>query len=385
MQDIRVDRIEIDIRPVSDCTVWIFVIAHGRGAQGLGEATLSGRESDIRRALETLSRRLLPGTIDIAAIAGMAPDPGTPDDRAWHAALAGFETAVLDLAARQAGVPLYRLLAPDAPGPRIEYYANINRGTTDRSPAGWRARAREAVAAGFGRLKMAPFSTPRKLGQFSRRPLDAEGLRHGIAAVEAVTDEIGDRARLLVDCHSQLGGHDDALEAVIACKPDWIEEPVPIDDATPQEVAALRARLNAQGVRLAGLESHYRLAGFQPWLDAGAYDAVMPDIRLCGGPLEALRILELARDRGAEGSLHNPSGPVLNAASSHVAAASGVPALLELQFRETPLFDSTVHRAPGGGGGDPAALSQGPHCLNVAAPGLGLTLAEPVPATATQD
>ncbi len=41
----------------------------------------------------------------------------------------------------------------------------------------------------------------------------------------------------------------------------------------------LRARANAAGMRLAGCETEVRREGFRPFLKAGAYDVMMPDVK----------------------------------------------------------------------------------------------------------
>ena len=70
----------------------------------------------------------------------------------------------------------------------------------------------------------------------------------------------------------------------------------------------------------------------------------MPDIILAGGPSEVVRIGYLAAAVGQAVSLHNPSGPVMDMHSAHVAAS--VPKLhsLERQFRESELYDALVER-----------------------------------------
>jgi len=60
----------------------------------------------------------------------------------------------------------------------------------------------------------------------------------------------------------------------------------------------------------------------------------MPDVKHCGGLLEAREIAALARVEGLQVSPHNPSGPVAMAAS--VQWCAGMPnfAVLEYQWNE---------------------------------------------------
>ena len=112
----------------------------------------------------------------------------------------------------------------------------------------------------------------------------------------------------------------------------------------------LRGLANAGGVRLAGCEQGVRQAGFEPFLKAGAYDAMMPDVKYVGGVAEVMRLAETFDRHGVLFSPHNPTGPVCHATSLQVCAA--VPHLdrLEMQFDETPLFAALAGGAlPGTG------------------------------------
>jgi galactonate dehydratase len=119
-------------------------------------------------------------------------------------------------------------------------------------------------------------------------------------------------------------------------------------------------------MRLAGLETGFGLAAFAPFLEAGAYDVIMPDVKYLGGLALFGKLAALARGCGAVLSPHNPTGPVCHAASLHVAAALPAVDSLEVQFDETPLFDALV----GGAFAPPVdGLAEAPQ-----APGLGVAL-----------
>jgi galactonate dehydratase len=137
---------------VTPRTTWTFArAAADDGAEGWGEGTLEGRahevESEIQAFDAPLRGREIAPPIDLGAI---------PEDIVQAAAQSAVDQALWDLAARAADRPLAALLG-GARRSRIELYANINRGTVDRSPAGFAARAAEAAALGFGAIKIAPF------------------------------------------------------------------------------------------------------------------------------------------------------------------------------------------------------------------------------------
>jgi galactonate dehydratase len=246
-----------------------------------------------------------------------------PTDLVKAAAYSAVEQALWDLAARNAGRPIAELLG-GARRERVPLYANINRGTTDRSPAGFGARAAEAAALGFGAIKIAPF----------------DNLQEGYARVAAAAAAIAGRAELQVDCHwrfDEARAHE-ALGECARLGVTWFECPLP---ETPEHFAAikrLRGKANAAGMRLAGAEQFIGTAGFRPLLEQGLYDVVMPDVKYAGGLAECLRIAELAARHGAACSLHNPSGPVCHAHSLHASAVMESNERLEYQHGETPRF-----------------------------------------------
>jgi galactonate dehydratase len=144
----------------------------------------------------------------------------------------------------------------------------------------------------------------------------------------------------------------------------------PETSTTIDALKRLRARANAIGVRLAGCESMTALAAFAPFLDAGAYDAIMPDVKYAGGLAELLRIGEAAQRRGVLCSPHNPTGPIAHLASVHVAAVLDGCPFLEFQYGESAHFLELCDRAIPDPNGGASALPRG------AGLGAGLDLAK---------
>jgi galactonate dehydratase len=302
---------------VTPRTVWTFArIATHDGLEGWGEGTLEGRSAEVAAAIQAFDGTL-PASI--------------PHTLVEAAAYSATEQALWDLKARAAGRPLAELLG-GARRDAVPLYANINRGITDRTPAGFAARAADAVTLGFGAIKIAPFDG---VAPSEKGPIEA-----GYARIAAAAQAIAGRAELQVDCHWRF---DEAAagEALAECARlgvTWFECPLP---ETPEHYAAirrLRGKANGAGMRLAGAELFIGAAGFAPLLEQGLYDVVMPDVKYAGGLAECLRIAELAARHGAACSLHNPSGPVCHAHSVHVSAALTGGERLEYQHGETPRF-----------------------------------------------
>ena len=98
------------------------------------------------------------------------------------------EQALFDLRARRAGLAIGAFLAP-SPRLCIPAYANINRSVVERTPAGFAAAARRALAAGYRAFKLAPFDGV-IAADAATTPIDAR-IRAGLDRVFAVRDALG--------------------------------------------------------------------------------------------------------------------------------------------------------------------------------------------------
>lgn len=318
---------------VTPATVWLFVSLDDGDHVGWGEATLSGQEDAVAALFD-----VLPGRVDAAMLDAL------PLETLPQAAVASaLRQALADLEARREGVALAEHLGGIARR-RIGVYANINRRTRERSPEGMAQSARDALAAGHVAIKIAPFDEVR--ADLSRADMDA-AMQPGLARIAAVRGAIGDR-RLMVDCHWRFdqGGAERLIDACAPLALHWIECPVAETEADIPALKALRRRANAAGMLLAGLETTILRAGFAPFIRAGAYDVMMPDVKYCGGPQEMLALATDMARHDVQFSPHNPSGPICHAHSLHICATLPDCDLLETQFDETPMFDALVTPPP---------------------------------------
>ncbi len=96
----------------------------------------------------------------------------------------------------------------------------------------------------------------------------------------------------------------------------WFEEALPPDSL--DDYVALR---RAAPVPIAGGEVLTRRQAFQPWLAAGAFDIVQPDVTKVGGISEERRIGWMARDHGIRFIPHGWNTAVGLAADLHLASA----------------------------------------------------------------
>ena len=347
---------------VTPKTCWSFVeLEDDAGRLGLGEATLAGRESVMRQAFHQCEQDIVGHPLEAINLARVRV---AADSLANFAVMSALDLAVHDLRARGAGSSLARTLGGRRRG-FVEVYANINRGTTVRTPEGFAERARSAVAAGFRAVKIAPFDGIELYGDANRK-IDRALLDTALARIAAVRAAVGLGVDLMVDCHWRLN-RATAESVVRATEPYhlyWLECPVPETPEMLDTIRSLRAALNDRGARLAGCEEMSQVEGFLPFLDA--CDVMMPDVKYVGGVEEMLAVAEAFARHGVGFSPHNPSGPVCHAASLQICAAVTHLERLEMQYDETPLFDELV------AGALPKAISGEVRVPDV--PGIGVRL-----------
>ncbi len=324
----------------TDRTVWLIVrLRTDTGLTGLGEASdafgFANTTKQDAAAMETQLRRffeLIRGKspLDVEAYrqagVGLARVGGLVSATAFSA----IEQALWDLAGQLLEVPTYSLFG-GAVRQTLPVYANINRATQPRTPAGFAATAKRAVAEGFQAVKAAPWDGFPKPGSPDNEIRVAVDL--GIASVAAIREAVGPGVEVMVDCHSFF---DVALARSVASRLEfyrlaWYEEPVAPERT--EETLQIRRSIRQQ---MAGGEILFGINGFAPLTRTKAVDVIMPDVKHCGGLLELTHIAAAADADGVTVAPHNPSGPVSTAASVQVCANIRNFRLLELQWGEVP-------------------------------------------------
>jgi galactonate dehydratase len=326
-------------------TVWTCIrVRAGDGLGGTGEATLNGCEHEIWAAAEQLGSGLVGGPADPRdeVLARLA---AAPRSLAVAAVASAIDTALWDIEAQRRGVGLAALLGTRR-RTAIALYANIDRRTRDRHPAGFAASAALAAARGYGAIKIAPFDgvEPGALGTVRGR----WSIGRGIERIGAVRKAIGPARRLLVDCH---GRFDEASAGATLRELEpfdvyWLENPVAEAPDNYAALRRLRSVANQRGIRIAGGALQTGVAAFRRLIAAGLHDVVMPDVKYAGGLSEIRRIADLAAAHDLPCALHNPSGPIGHATSLHVGAVLTSFLMLEQQFDESSLFHAICPGLP---------------------------------------
>ncbi len=323
---ITVQGIEIIRVHVNHRGNWVFVkVNTNAGLVGLGEASGGGRGDPQVAYLEDYAEWMKGKSIyDIEAFQAMARLKF--GERPAPRAASGLEQALYDLQGQAAGVPCYQLFGGKLRD-EVRNYANINRSTTDRTPDGFAATAQRAIDAGFDAIKMASFDGMPRDG--SAAEIEAH-TQLGIDCIQAVRGVIGPDRDLLVDGHSNFDlkrGYD-LIERLEPLKLYWLEEVTrPFEN-----LAELR---RAAKMTFAGGESLIGLKRNLEYIEAGAVDIMMPDVKTIGGMLELKKISVMAEAAGLDIAPHGPSGPVGNIAAAHVCVGLPNFNILEFSFGET--------------------------------------------------
>lgn len=321
---------EMELIPVraTGRTTWLNLrLTTNQGLTGLGEASL-GRRTELPdlAGCFALVRGESPFRIEQYRQRGWAR--ASAGDRVQATAFSAIEQALWDLVGKALGASVSDLFGGRLRD-RLGVYANINRATSDRTPEGFAVNAAAAAEEGFSSVKAAPFDGFPALTQPAAEVQAAADL--GVACVAAMREAGGDELAIKIDAHSFF---DVPLSIEIARRLEpyalsWYEEPIP-----PTRVADTRAIKEAISQTMAGGEFLFGMEGFALLCQQQAVDIVMPDVKHCGGLIEARRIAALADLHGVLVSPHNPSGPVSTAVSVQLCAAMGNFDLLEYQWGE---------------------------------------------------
>jgi len=237
-------------------------------------------------------------------------------------AISGIDTALWDLVAKAAGVPVFKVLG-GAGRLRVPCYASSVYFAGVKEMA---AQAVEQVRAGHTAIKV-------KIG----RGRNFGGRRTDVASVKAIRDAVGPDIDIMLDVNSAY----DAATAIAVCRQledldiAWIEEPVPADDLDGYQ----RVRAG-QSIPVAAGESEFGVFGFRELIRRGAIDILQPDVARVGGFTGARRVGALVHAHNLRYAPHTGfSAGISHLASLHVAAS--VPNLMtyEYFFAPNPLRD----------------------------------------------
>ncbi|MGH9327731.1 MAG: mandelate racemase/muconate lactonizing enzyme family protein [Terriglobia bacterium] len=220
--------------------------------------------------------------------------------------ISGIDIALWDILGKATGQPIGRLLG-GCYRQRVRPYGSI----LMQEPQAMADELLPVKERGFRAFKMG-------WGPFGRRDAATDE-----AIVRAARDAVGPECQLMVDagasdCFWQHGYNWAVQKARMLVDYDvvWFEEPLPPDNL--QDYVALRRK---GLLPIAGGEVLTRRQSFQPWLEAGAFDIVQPDVTKVGGLSESRRIGWMARGCGTRLIPHGWNTAVGLAADLQLASA----------------------------------------------------------------
>lgn len=197
--------------------------------------------------------------------------------------ISGIDIALWDILGKATGQPVGRLLGGRYRD-RVRPYASL----LMREPERMRDELLPVKAQGFRAFKIG-------WGPFGKKSSALDE-----AIVRAARDAVGPDSLLMVDAGASDAfwprGYKWALrtaEMLYDYEVAWFEEPL-VPDALEDFVALRRAAK----VPIAGGEVLTRRQSFRPWLEAGAFDIIQPDVTKVGGLSEQRQIAWMAREHG---------------------------------------------------------------------------------------
>lgn len=233
-------------------------------------------------------------------------------------AISGIDMALWDLMGKWLKQPVWRLLG-GRKATHMQAYAS----------GGWAAAdkigeqlASYVARGGFKAVKM-------RVGVIDGDPANSAERVHAARA------HLGPKVAIACDAHGTYSVAEAKrfCRLVEDCNLMWFEEPVTADDK--RGMAEVRA---ATAIPIATGESEFNRFDFRDLAELRAADIFQPDLAICGGITEAMRIGAIASAFNLKLAPHLWTGALAFAAGMHVAAASPAGFILEYSLGANPLL-----------------------------------------------
>ena len=293
--------------------------------------------------------------------------------------VSGIEIALLDLAGKAWGVPVYQLLGGKFRD-SVRVYCDTDADGRDRSGHAMGLALRKRMEMGFTFLKMdlgigllmdvpdalsAPLGTLEDMVRYAPHLLNVQGgsvtadmvrqkksyelvtTAHPFTGihitdkgldileeyVRQVREVIGYRIPLAIDHFGHVCVEDCIRFARRMEKYNlaWIEDMVPW--IYPDQYRRLR---EATTVPVCTGEDIYLKEGFRSLIEGGCVSVIHPDILTCGGARELKKIADIADENGVAVAIHMAESPVACMAAVHAAAAMRNVLAMELHSVDVP-------------------------------------------------
>jgi len=295
-----------ELRP-DDCVHTLIVVSTDEGVAGLGSVFTS---ADLVRGALAVLEPLYAGE---SALEPERVSEKLHQHTFWQGrggsvthTISGIDIALWDILGKTTGQPVGRLLGGRY-RERVKPYASllmVEPGQMAENLLALKAQGYRAYKIGWG--------------PFGRRDAATDE-----AIVRAARKAIGDSNMLMVDAGGSdafwSNGYKWALrtsQMLASYNVAWFEEPL-VPDALEDFIQLRRAA----PIPITGGETLTRRQSFRPWLEAGEFEIVQPDVTKVGGISEERKIAQMAQDHGIKFVPHGWNTAIGVAADLHLASA----------------------------------------------------------------
>jgi galactonate dehydratase len=301
----KITRIETFLVPPR----WLFVrIETANGCVGWGEASLEGSSLPVRAVIQQWSDYLVgadASRIENAHV-WMSNNTFYRGGPVFSSALAGIDQALWDLAGKELGVPVHRLLGGNVRD-RIRVYAWVG----GDNPSEITDQIEARMASGLTAVKMNASGPMQHIA--SVREIDDVLERAAVAR-----DTLGPERDFAIDFHGRISlpSARRLSHLLESFSPMFIEEPL-----VPEHTGLMKSIVQNTSIPVATGERLYSRQEFIPALRAGVTIA-QPDLSHARGITEVRKIASLAETFGAALAPHCPLGPIALASCLQIGFAT---------------------------------------------------------------
>ena len=233
-------------------------------------------------------------------------------------AISGIDMALWDILGKSLGQPVWRLLG----GKRKDFYPAYASG-------GW-APVDGIVA------ELQSFVDRGDFKAVKMRVGSGDGtLAHSVSRVKAARDGLADDIDIMCDAHGTFSVAEAKrfCREVAECNISWLEEPVVPDDK--RGMAEVRASTD---VPISTGESEFTRFAFRDLAELRACDIFQPDLSICGGVTEAMRIEAIASAYQLRYAPHLWGGALTFAAGLHTLVVASTGFIVEYSLGANPML-----------------------------------------------
>jgi L-alanine-DL-glutamate epimerase-like enolase superfamily enzyme len=308
----KIDRMRVFVTRDKDRPRVIVALDTDDGLTGWGECYNHGPDKALPPLLDYLYGFIAgqdPTRVDFL-VNLMIQQSRFPPGAMGLAAISGLDHCLWDLAAKAAGVPVYKLLGGEVRD-KVKVYAGVY--TAPDAPAASDEFDRLNEAWGFTAFKLSPW----RIDMHSNRWGNV--VKASADYFRELRETVRDDYEIAFDAHAKIYEPAAARQlgnALAPYDPLFFEEPL-----RPENIEAWGDLKQGLNCTLATGESLYSRYEFLRLLQVKGADLIQPDICVVGGLSEMRRIATLAEAFYVGVAPHNPMGPLATAVNVHFSAA----------------------------------------------------------------